>query len=417
MMLLFIVGAPMLAVLLALLSAVFLLWLERRGAREAAAGTPLVPDRITDRLFDMGPVFVLAPLAMMIAIAPRTGTAWPAIVLGLVVALLARTRHDLLHSECAIKLLWVIGVALALSWAGLELLVIGTGTPVESEQWAILQLGLAPRALWSTALPLSLLVGVVLLGGAPFHFWAADLFQGARPWLAPLAVASLQVSGAGWLLKRLEGIEAFPRGAAVTDSLLAWVALIAFLAGAATLNAQRRAERRVGTLASLNGGLVLAALATAHMSAPRSEPLTNFLVAWSAHLVVALAGADILGRLLPVSSPVPGTPPVLLRRHPITAGVGLYAMFSLAGAPGTPGARLWLETARDLFASGRTGLTMALLAAWLVALTTVVRQLHEAFGISPRTLAPPRPVPWQARTAIWLAGAGLGVIALWRWLT
>src|SRR2546422_4553724 len=38
------------------------------------------------------------------------------------------------------------------------------------------------------------LVGVVMLGGAPFHFWPADLFQGARPWLAPLAVAGIQRS-------------------------------------------------------------------------------------------------------------------------------------------------------------------------------------------------------------------------------
>jgi NADH:ubiquinone oxidoreductase subunit 2 (subunit N) len=32
------------------------------------------------------------------------------------------------------------------------------------------------------------LVGIVLLGGAPFHFWVADLFQGAP---AALEVAGL----------------------------------------------------------------------------------------------------------------------------------------------------------------------------------------------------------------------------------
>jgi hypothetical protein len=79
--------------------------------------------------------------------------------------------------ECALKMLWVMGASLALE--------------------------LAPPALWTAALPLSLLAGLVMLGGAPFHFWPADLFQGARPWFAPLAVAALQSLGAGarlWLL-------------------------------------------------------------------------------------------------------------------------------------------------------------------------------------------------------------------------
>src|SRR4030065_472856 len=125
---------------------------------------------------------------------------WAALAGGLAVALLARDRDDLLHSECALKLGWVMVPALALSWAGLELLTLATGTPVVLEQWAVLDLGLDPPFLWSTALPLSLITGLVLLGAAPFHFWVADAVHGSRPWFAPLAVVALQLAGGGWIL-------------------------------------------------------------------------------------------------------------------------------------------------------------------------------------------------------------------------
>src|SRR2546426_5085373 len=127
-----------------------------------------------------GPVafLVLAGLAFAVALAPLARPGWAPIAAALVTAALARDRQDPLHAECALKLAWVLGPALALSWAGLSLLTLATGTPVPIEQWAVLQLGLDPRFLWSTALPLALLAGLVMLGGAPFHFWVADVLQG-----------------------------------------------------------------------------------------------------------------------------------------------------------------------------------------------------------------------------------------------
>ena len=237
--------------------AALLLALDRRGQAPTFAFLPLL---------------VLLPLAAAPAwIQFATGT-WTALVIALVIAMLARDGTDLLHGECAVKLLWVMGPALALSCAGQALLTVATGTPVVREQWGVLELGLDPSFLWSTSLPLSMLVGLVLLGGAPFHFWAADMFQGARPWLGPLAVAALQAAGAAWLAQRLAGIEAFPEAWRVAEGLLTVAAGIAFLAGAATLALQRRPERRVGTLASLHGALVLAALAAAHGRAPSGTP-------------------------------------------------------------------------------------------------------------------------------------------------
>lgn len=377
-----------------LLVSLVLLGLERRGRRFPV------------------PVAVLAALTLAIAWAPHARPAWAPLAVGLVVAALARDRNDPLHAECALKLLWVLGPALALSWAGLTLLTLATGTPIAIEQWAVLQLGLDPRFLWNTALPLALLAGLVLLGGAPFHFWVADVLQGVRPWLATAAVVTLQVSGAAWLSRRLDGIAGFPPGRQLVSDLLGIAALAAFVAGAATLLVQRRPERRVGTLASLNGALMLAALAAGRPPGPGA------LAAWSGHLALALAGAATVSRFLPTfAGPAPGAP--LFRRYPWSGIAGLYALASLAGVPGTPGSMLWFATARALSASGRTGLLLVVAAAWIAALTAVMRQWRQAFGISATGTAAPRPgpVPLQARLALWISAYGLlalGTVRLWR---
>ncbi|MEK7823432.1 MAG: hypothetical protein AAB290_00145 [Candidatus Eisenbacteria bacterium] len=377
-----------------LLAGVVLLGLERRGRWSPVS------------------LAVLAALAFAIAWAPLARPGWALLAAGLVAAALARDRDDPLHAECALKLVWVIGPALALSWAGLSLLTLATGTPVAIEQWAVLQLGLDPRFLWSTALPLALLAGLVLLGGAPFHFWVADVLQGVRPWLAASAVVALQVSGAAWLSRRLEGIGGFPAGRELVSDLLGIAAFAAFAAGAATLLVQRRPERRVGTLASLNGALMLAALAAGRPPGPAA------LASWAGHLALALAGAATVARFLPTfAGPAPGAP--LFRRHPWSGIAGLYALASLAGVPGTPGAMLWLASARSRAAAGRTGLLLVLAAAWLAALTAAMRQWRQAFGVSATATAAlrPGPVPLQARLALWIAALGLvalGAARLWR---
>ena len=358
----------------ALVSAAVLLAAERPGRRGLA------------------PVAVLVALAFGLAMPGRAGAIQAPLTVGVVIAELARDREDLLHGECALKLLWVMGSALALSWAGLELLTLATGTHVAVEQWAVLSLGLEPRFLWSTALPLSLLLGFVMLGGAPLHFWLGDVLQGARPWLAPLAAAALQVAGASWLSFRLSSIDRYHEGALLAQGVLHAGALVALLTGAATLAVQRRPERRVGTLASLNGALVLTRLASGH-------PL----------------GAVTLARFLPVSSPSLGRAAPLTRRHPVAAVAGFLSLASLAGFPGLPGANLWLEVARSLARTQTTGLLLALAVTWLTALAVVLRQLREAYGTpapaSPEVHAVPR-TPRVALTIVGLVIVGLVALAL-----
>jgi len=379
---------PLWSATLAAVAALALFGLERRGR----AG--------------IGPVAVVLVLAATASLAFAPLPAIAPLVVAVAIAALARDPDEILHSECALKMLWALGGACALSWAGHELLVLATGTAVVREQWAVLALGLEPTFLWSTALPLALLAGVVLLGCFPFHFWVADLFQGARPWLAPLVVAALQVSGALWLSTRLAGIESFQPGARLARGVLAQAVVLAFAAGGATLLVQRRPERRAGTLAGLQGGLMLAMLAV-----PHADP--SWLGRWAAHLVIALTGASTLTRFLPVSSDRPAAGAPLFRRHPWVAVIGCLPLLSLAGVPGLPGSLLWLEAARALVRAGHTWGAVAIAGAWILALAVGLRQVREAFGVA-AAARPPQAAPAAARIALVAAGAGIAAIG-WTW--
>jgi NADH-quinone oxidoreductase subunit N len=349
------------------------------------------------------------PLAWIVARPEAVAMPRAALAGALAVALLARDRDDLAQVECALKLTWTLGVAFALSMAGESLLAIAAGSAVPREQWPALALQLDPYALWTSALVLTLLAGVVLLGGAPFHFWLADVLQGGRTWLAPLVVAALQAAGAALLVRRLAGIEAFPAGGVLVRSTLALAAGLALAGGAATLAVQRRPERRVGTLASLNGGLALAAIAAVPGHPPFAQAGAT-LGAWGLHLLLALTGAGALARFTPVDA-VPGdAAAVLFRRHPWAAAAGGYALLSLAGAPGTPGARFWLGAARTLASTHHFGLLAAVALAWITAFAVAARTLRDAFGSPSSTTPPATPVPWPARLA--LAGTAVGLASL-----
>jgi NADH-quinone oxidoreductase subunit N len=378
-----------------------------------AAGFLLTRDRVRrSTWYALVPLAVLTPLAVIVALAGHVSPSWAAIAACLIAALLSRAREDAFHTECALKLLWVLGGSLALSWAGIELLVLATGTGDVSEQWGVLRLGLDPPQLWSASLSLSLVAGIVLLGAAPFHFWAADLFQGARTWLAPLAVAALQVCGTGWLLGRLSGIAACPEAARLTSYLLGIAGATAFAVGGAAVLWQKRPERRVGTLASLHGALLLACLAAERAGRYPLISAQDMLGVWAPHLVLALTGAGTLARFLPVSPAGTAPAPVIFRRHPLSAVIGLFSLASLAGVPGTPGARLWLDVARALAGTGRMGLMLALAGAWLASFAVAVRQAREMVGIPATTPMPEQPVPWTSRVALWVAGAGLAALGM-----
>jgi len=354
----------------------------------------------------------LSPLAVVVA--------WPALLLparaalaaALSVALLAHDPRDLPQTEVALKIMWVLTAAFALSWAGDALLAMASGSARAREQWPALALALDPYSLWSAALSLSLMAGLVLVGGAPFHFWPGDLFHGARAHVAPFVAATLQLAGAAWLLRHLDGITAFGEAAQLVRSLLTLAAAVALAGGAATLGYQSRPERRVGALVSLQGGLVLASLA----AAPLREPFADHggLALWAGHLLLASTGATLLSRFLPAAARPSERASVLFRRHPWSGAAGGYALLSLAGAPGTPGMHVWLDVARTLAANRRPGLLFGVTLAWLAAFGVAASELRRAFGAPDGSPVPGRAVPRSLRTALWTTCGSL-LVLLWVW--
>jgi formate hydrogenlyase subunit 3/multisubunit Na+/H+ antiporter MnhD subunit len=304
--------------------------------------------------------------------------------------------------------------AFALSWAGDALLAMASGSARAREQWPALALALDPYALWTAALSLSMMAGLVLLGGAPFHFWPGDLFHGARAHVAPFVAATLQLAGAAWLLRHLDGITAFNDAAQLARSLLTLAAAAALAGGAATLGYQSRPERRVGALVSLQGGLVLASLA----ATPSREPFADHggLALWAGHLLLAATGATLLSRFLPATAGPEERASVLFRRHPWSGAAGGYALLSLAGAPGTPGMYLWLDVARTLATNRRPGLLFGVTLAWLAAFGVAAFEIRRAFGSPDGSPAPGRAVPRSLRTAMWVACGSL-LVLLWVWQT
>jgi NADH:ubiquinone oxidoreductase subunit 2 (subunit N) len=355
----------------------------------------------------------IVPLAAVVAWPDALTPARAALAAGLSVALLAHDPRDLPQTEVALKITWVLAGAFALSWAGDALLALASGSARPREQWPALALALDPYALWSAALSLSLLAGLVLLGGAPFHFWPGDLFHGARPHLAPFVASTLQLAGAAWLLRHLDGIATFPAAAQLVRSLLTLAAAVALAGGAATLGYQSRPERRVGALVSLQGGLMLASLAAAPMRTPFAEH--GGLAAWAGHLVLAATGASLLSHFLPAAAGPAERPSVLFRRHPWTGAAGGYALLSLAGAPGTPGMHVWLDAARTLADLRHPGLLFGVVLAWLAAFGVAANEIRRGFGAPDGTPPPGRVVPRSLRAALWTVCVTLVGLLAWWW--
>lgn len=372
------------------------------AAIAALAGSLLLPlePRHGGRWAIAGRLLMLAPLALLVAF-PGSSPARLSFTAALVVALLSRRVQDPFHTESALKVLWVAGASLALSYAGHLMFTTLTGTPHPAEQWAILGLDLDPRTLWRTALPLTLIAGLVLVGAAPFHFWPSDVLQGGFPAIAPLAVVALQIAGARWLEWRLAGIESCPDAAQQAAHVLEAVSAIGFIVGAATLLVQRQPERRTGALAGLHGALLLAALSAGlRLSGFGVASGAAALARWGSHLALAVTGAAILARFTPAAAPEPAAAAVIFRRHPWAAAAGLYAHLSLAGAPGTPGSLLWYGVARDLARSAPVWVLAALLGAWVAAFVSAVNHVRAACGVRTEEPAPPAAVPLPARFAL-----------------
>jgi hypothetical protein len=162
----------------------------------------------------------------------------------------------------------------------------------------------------------------------------------------------------------------------------------------------------VGTLASLQGALVVATFASG------TAPDAAWLAGWGVHLLIAISGAATMARFLPVATTSATPPGALARHHPATVLVGLLPWFSLAGLPFTPGSHLWLSVGRRLLDAGMGLPFAALVAAWLAALSTSFAQAREAFGLATAAGSVGGRVPISARLVPWAVCAALAGLLL-----
>lgn len=360
-------------------------------------------------------LLAVGPLAACLLAPHGASAASVLLVWALAIALLLRDPSDTYASEAALKLAWVGGAALALSIAAELLLALSAGTARASEQGPALTLALDPYALWAVALVLSLLVGIVLLAGVPFHFWAADLAQGAPLHVAPLLLAALPATGASWLMRRVADVAAFPSGLERVSAVLGGAAALALIGGGASLIWQRRPDRRIGVLTGLQGALVLTALALEPGRVPFASLASDGLAAWAVHLALALTGAVAFARFTPADVHALEPPAVLFRRHPWAGVATAYALLSLSGAPGTPGALLWLDVARRAIATVNASWTLALAFAWVAAVAMAASEVRRAFGVPSSGPAPETEVPLRVRASLIAAAIALALLGL-AWL-
>jgi hypothetical protein len=75
---------------------------------------------------------------------------------------------------------------------------------------------------------------------------------------------------------------------------------------------------------------------------------------------------------------------------------------------------LWLDAARALLGRGHVLAALALGAAWLVAIMSVLAQAREAFGL-PAAGPPAHAIPMPARLAMLATGVAILAMAIVTW--
>ena len=219
------------------------------------------------------------------------------------------------------------------------------------------------------------LAGLVMLGGAPFHFWPADLFQGGRTWAYSLAAAALQIARSAcstncWMASaRCPGGRAADQRAAVGRGRRGAAGGAATPAAAAPARAARRHARESSRCA-------------------RARHADRHTQRTATHALARALGGDLAPRSparLGVALPPGGRRDRIGRAGgavhaltPLTGIVGLIGFFSLAGwnarRVGMARSRALARRYPPLRAARAAGL------AWVVAFSSAMRQWHEAAG-------------------------------------
>jgi NADH-quinone oxidoreductase subunit N len=184
--------------------------------------------------------------------------------------------------------------------------------------------GLDRGALLGAAVLLLVASGLFKLSAVPFHFWAADVYDGAPTPIAALLTTIGKLAGAAALLRCIDTV-AFSELSDVWSGPLGF-ALVATLVFATLVAAVQGSVRRRLAYASIaNSGFLLMGIGTRDLSA--------VVVFGAAYAVGTLLVFAVLDRLDGSDLELDG----LARRRPALALLLALGLGSLAGVPPLPG--------------------------------------------------------------------------------
>ncbi len=323
-------------------------------------------------------------------------------------ALIAYPRRITRHIEAGLKYLVLAAASSAFLLFGMALLYAGTGHMAFSDiAESMLRLPAGAEGIMLMAGAALLVVGIAFkLALVPFHWWAADVYQGAP---APVAgfVASVSKGGIVALLVRLF----FPMDihpGSVLFLIFALIAAASMIAGNLLALLQDNVKRILAysSIAHL-GYLMVAFLSGGDLA---KTAVAFYLVAY----FVTILGA--FGVISLLSGPDNETEDIadfrgLFRTHPFLAGIFAAMLFSLAGIPLTAGflAKVYILAAG--VGSARWALVVILVVGSTIGLFYYLRVVAALFA---DRLPEPAPAPVPALSAVGgIAMALLTIMLVW----
>lgn len=300
--------------------------------------------------------------------------------------LAALRRHDDASVEAGLKYFLLgafasgfLAFGMALAYAGTGRLDSGLGQAEGLPAMAVIGLGM-------------LLIGLLFKAAvAPFHLWAADVYQGAPTPVTALMAAGTKAAAVAALFR-------WAPGAAVM-SPAAWAALgtLTLLVGNLSALNQGNLKRMLALSGVAHAGILLYALAAnaawlRGAAAPEAAggpfaSLAYYLIAYGCAALAAFGAIELLERHSGGSDEAALRG--LARRHPLLGGVLCVALLSLAGFPFTAGFLAKYFVFVELLRVDMLGWALAGVLLTLLGFAYYLRALVNLFMREPD--GPPRP--------------------------
>jgi NADH-quinone oxidoreductase subunit N len=232
--------------------------------------------------------------------------------------------------EAGMKYLVLAAISSAFLLFGMALVYMDTGS---LEFTAIgSKLGSAPSSLFITGIGMMIVAIGFKLALAPFHFWAADVYQGAP---SPVTTFIATVSKVGVFAVLLRFAEATDmQGHRVAFYILAGIAIISMITGNLLALQQKNLKRLLAYSSIAHFGYLLVAFLPGNDAG--TQAATFYLIAYAITILAAFGIVTLLSNR-ERDADQPEFYQGLFWRSPFMASILTLAMLSLAGIPLTGG--------------------------------------------------------------------------------